>query len=304
MDNTRLIDLFIDSLKIERSAAKNTVLSYKNDIEHFAQHLYRKKPRVYLVSCSNLDIKEYIKYLNNQYYSSKSQSRKISALKQFYAFLEAEKLINEDPTVNISSPKVNKSLPKMLSPQEVVQLIEAATKHPNPMLYTMLELLYSCGMRVSELVALKLSSFVQNGSYVLIKGKGNKERIVPVSDIAQEALKRWLLERKKLIKNNKSLYLFPSVRAKSGYITRERFFQLLKELAIQCNIDYKKVSPHVIRHSFASHILNNGGDLVSIQHMLGHTNLTTTEIYTHVLNKKLQDAVFKHHPLNKISPNN
>lgn len=296
----RLINLFLDSLKIEKGLSVNTISSYTNDIVDFAEFLSRRKPQRTLSTCSNDDIKAYLQNLHKKGFTAKTQSRRISAIKQLYVFLFNEKIVSQNPSQNIKNPKLAKSLPKFLSEEEVIKMIEVAQKDKNLMLYTMLEVLYSTGIRVSELVSLKLSSLIEEGMFLRVLGKGNKERIIPLVEIATNAIKNWLLVREsniKLTEENK-LFLFPSNKSASGYISRERFAQLLKELAIKCNIDREKVSPHVIRHSFASHLLNNGGDLKSIQNMLGHSDISTTEIYTHMLDSKLKEAVYNNHPLN------
>ena len=303
----RLVNLFLDSLKIEKGLSVNTISSYTNDIVDFAEFLSKRKPQRSIDTAQNEDIKNYLQILHKKGFTAKTQSRRISAIKQLYAFLLSEKIINQNPSQSIKNPKLAKSLPKFLSQEEVIKMIEVAQKEENKMLYTMLEVLYSTGIRVSELVGLKLSSLLEGAMFLRVLGKGNKERIIPLVEIATEALESWVLVRGSYIKlsEENKLFLFPSNKAASGHISRERFAQLLKELAIKCNIDREKVSPHVIRHSFASHLLNNGGDLKSIQNMLGHSDISTTEIYTHMLDSKLKEAVYNNHPLNyyKKKPN-
>ncbi|MCL2567314.1 MAG: tyrosine recombinase [Alphaproteobacteria bacterium] len=298
--NSTYINLFLDSLKIERGLSFNTIASYTNDIADFAAFLSKRKPQRNLDTADSADIQDYLQSLNRKSFSAKTQSRRISAIKQLYAFLFNEKIIPSNIAQSIKNPKLNKSLPKYLSEEEVLQMLEVSQKDKNPMLYTMLEVLYSTGVRVSELVSLKLSSLLEGGMFVRVFGKGGKERIIPLVDVATRAIEHWLNVRESHIaltaKNR--LFLFPSNRAGSGHLSRERFAQLLKELAVKCNIDREKVSPHVLRHSFASHLLNNGGDLKSIQNMLGHSDIATTEIYTHMLDSKLIEAVYKNHPLN------
>ena len=294
-----LIALFIDSLKVERGLSKNTLVSYLNDLNHFYTFLITRKPKKTIETALEDDALSYISMLSTKGFNAKTQSRRLSALKQFYNFCNNENHLEHNPFVNIKNPKMEKNLPKFLSEEEMVMLLDMAKKHENKMIYPMLEILYSTGLRVSELVSLKISSIIEQSTFLLVRGKGEKERIVPLTSIAQKVIKDWLLQLKVLFPIKNNLYVFPSSKAKQGYITRERFAQILKELAINCNIDYYKVSPHVIRHSFASHILNNGGDLKSIQSMLGHSDISTTEIYTHILDSKLKEAVFQHHPLAK-----
>ena len=303
----RLVNLFLDSLKIEKGLSKNTISSYTNDIVDFAEFLAKRKPQRSLDTANNEDIQAYLQNLHKRGFTAKTQSRRISAIKQLYLFLKTEKIINQNPSQSIKNPKLAKSLPKYLSQDEVINMIEFAQLEKNKMLYTMLEVLYSTGIRVSELVSLKLSSLLEGGMFLRVLGKGNKERIIPLVEIATNALHNWILLRGSSVKLNEDnkLFLFPSNKSASGHLSRERFAQLLKELAIKCNIDREKVSPHIIRHSFASHLLNNGGDLKSIQNMLGHSDISTTEIYTHMLDSKLKEAVYKNHPLNyyKGKPN-
>lgn len=296
----RLLSLFLDSLKVEKGLSLNTIHSYTNDIVDISIFLAKRKPQRTLETCQNDDIRVYLQSLHKKGFTAKTQSRRISAIKQFYMFLFNEKIISKNPSQNIKNPKLPKSLPKFLSEEEILKMLEVSQKHKNPMLYTMLEVLYSSGIRVSELVNLKVSSLIENGMFLLVKGKGDKERLIPLVEVATNAIENWLLLRASYIKitDKNKLFLFPSNKAESGHISRERFAQILKELAIECNIDREKVSPHVIRHSFASHLLNNGGDLKSIQNMLGHSDISTTEIYTHVLDSKLKEAVYNNHPLN------
>ncbi|MDR0484528.1 MAG: tyrosine recombinase [Alphaproteobacteria bacterium] len=298
--DTSQLNLFLDSLKIEKGLSANTIASYTHDITDFALFLSKRKPQRNLDTAGTEDIQDYLQSLTRKSFTAKTQSRRISAIKQLYSFLHSEKIINSNISQSIKNPKLNKSLPKFLSEDEVLKMLEVSVKDKNPLLYTMLEVLYSTGVRVSELVSLRLSSLLEGGMFLLVKGKGDKERVIPLVDIATRAIENWLNVRDSYIKltPKNSLYLFPSNKSASGHISRERFAQVLKELAIKCNIAAEKVSPHVLRHSFASHLLNNGGDLKSIQNMLGHSDIATTEIYTHMLDSKLKEAVYKNHPLN------
>ncbi|UQY79964.1 site-specific tyrosine recombinase XerD [Candidatus Hepatincola sp. Av] len=294
-----LIETFLDSLKVEKGLSFNTVVAYRTDLQDLLSFLQARKPAKNLESATNEDILHYIYILSKKSFAKATQSRRISALKQFYEFYVNEKVINVNPTIGLKSPKKTDSLPKFLTENEILHMLNIASSFENKMLYIMLEVLYATGLRVSELVSLKISAFLVDDEVLLVKGKGSKERIIPLTSIAYQKLKEWLGLRwqhyNKSIKNE--YYIFPSNRSTQGHISRERFAQLLKELAGKCNIDYKRVSPHVIRHSFASHLLNNGANLTTIQNMLGHADIATTEIYTHVLESKLQDAIFKNHPL-------
>ncbi len=298
----KVILLFSEMLKVEKGLSTYTISAYKTDIEQFGKFLFKRKPKKYLMQAVKEDFLLYIKNLNSKELSNTTQSRKISALKQFYTFSFEEKHINHNPTVGLKNPKIGKALPKFLTEKEIDDLLKTASKSKDKMFYVMLEMLYATGLRISELVTMKLSDLIDNHSIIIVKGKGNKERMIPLLEVVQKILKEWLIERQTIVK--KSIFLFPSKHSKKGHITRERFAQKLKDLAITCGIDTNLVSPHVFRHSFASHILNNGGDLRSIQQMLGHSSISTTEIYTHILDKKLKEDVFKNHPLSKQNRNN
>jgi integrase/recombinase XerD len=221
-------------------------------------------------------------------------------MRQFFRFLYSEGVRGDDPTTTIESPRRGRPLPKLLSEQEVSQLLERARGKRGPegmRLTALLETLYATGMRVSELVSLPLSAVARDPRYILVRGKGNKERLVPLSEPAREALNGYKSVRGQFCRNGvESPYLFPS-RGGSGYLTRHRFAQLLKQLSTEAGIAPSKVSPHVLRHAFATHLLNRGADLRSVQQMLGHADIATTQIYTHVLDERLKSLVETHHPL-------
>ncbi|MGV3279092.1 site-specific tyrosine recombinase/integron integrase [Rickettsiales bacterium LUAb2] len=293
---SKFISLFIDFLRVEKGLSKNTLSAYLVDLVQFNDFLLKRRPRKLLETAEYNDVKDYLANISRKNFTAKSQARYMSTLRQFYSFLLNEKYILFNPCENIENPKINKSLPKYLSEDEIKTLFNEVIKLKDDRLLTMLEILYSSGLRVSELVGLKISSIIEDGNFLLIKGKGNKERIVPLTGLAKDALFNWLKNRKSMANFSNSVWLFPS-NAKEGHITRERFAQQLKQVAIAGNINYNKVSPHVIRHSFASHMLERGANLKTIQDLLGHSDITTTEIYTHVLEEKLKDIVFSKHPL-------
>jgi integrase/recombinase XerD len=294
-----ILQLFLDNLNVEKGLSENSISSYLTDMLDCQTFLSKRKPARNLQNANGDDLLTYIKQLQSRGFSAKTQSRRISALKQFYLFCYSEKLITNNPAMELKNPKIGKTLPKFLSVDEIDKLLKYAKAQKSRLFYVMLEVLYSSGLRVSELVGLKLSNIVYDGDFLQVLGKGNKERIIPLTEIAQRELKDWIKVRVEHIKLNdkNKLFLFPSSKGSSGHITREGFAQILKSYAVACNIDYNKISPHTIRHSFATHILNNGGDLKAIQNMLGHSDIATTEIYTHVLEGKLKDAVFNNHPL-------
>jgi len=297
-------------LAAERGAAKNTILSYQRDLEHF-NNFYSD---VDLIQISTEHIQTYLKHLLEREYSASSRARKLSSLRHFYKFLHEEKYTKHNPTLAIDSPKLSKPLPKTLSEGEVDSLIKASYEVPGPdgeRLSCLLELLYATGMRVSELVSLPLHAIENrqiaqdsNLSFIIIQGKGGKERIVPLSNAAQQALHEYMKIRVYYEPDGQSSnWLFPS-SGKEGYLTRQRFGQLLKQVAVTAHIQPSKVSPHVLRHAFATHLLHNGADLLSLQKLLGHSDISTTEIYTHVLHEKLTKLVFDHHPLSNESKSN
>lgn len=286
------IDSFLEMMSVERNASRNTLESYGRDLNDFFESIKNNAE-----NCTEAEIEKYLQTLAKKGFSARSRARKLSSLRQFFLYLYNEKIRQTNPCNSIDSPKLNKNLPKFLSEQEIIKLLEAASKDLR--LSAMLEILYASGLRVSELVNLKKNSirFDSDEVYLQVKGKGNKERLVPLGSKAVSAINRY-------IENNKpEIWLFPA--AKNGKfnkpITRQGFAGLLKQTAINAGLDYKKISPHVLRHSFASHLLDNGADLRLVQELLGHAKIATTQIYTHIQTKKLQQVVTSKHPLAKHS---
>ena len=304
------IDAFLDMMFAEKNAAKNTRAAYNRDLTH-AKDFFLKKCKTDITKACEEDIKKYLKSLTE--YSARTHSRRLSALRQFYKFLCSEKIREDNPTRFIDAPKRGQVLPKCLSEKDVDDLLNAAYNYKGDegvRLRAMLELLYSSGLRVTELVGLPVRAVQFERGIVFVRGKGDKERIVPVGEPAIKAIKEWLGVRKRLLgdKVNSSPFLFPSLtfkcegasRVKSfKHITRQRLFQLLKELAIGAGINPKNLSPHVVRHAFATHLIEHGADLRSVQSMLGHSDIATTQIYTHLANEHLIKTVIEHHPLAK-----
>ncbi|WP_032113674.1 site-specific tyrosine recombinase XerD [Candidatus Paracaedibacter symbiosus] len=301
------IELFLEMLAAEKASAQNTILSYQRDLADFAAFIAPK----FLRLSEKADVESYLQSLASRGLAATTQGRRLSAIKQFYKFLLSEQLIEGDPTQLLDSPKPERPLPKTLTMEEVDFLInQAATTATTPQgirLSCLLEILYASGLRVSELVSLPFAvipkdlSRLVDQQMLFIKGKGGRERLVPLGQHAVEALQNYLKIRPRFLEtvhpaNHK--WLFPS-RSKEGYLTRHRFFQLLKELAIASNIDPEKVSPHVVRHAFATHLLQGGADLLSIQKLLGHADISTTQIYTHVVANHVVNLVTQHHPLAK-----
>lgn len=291
------IEGFLEMLLTERGAAENTLSGYRrdlNDFESFA--LQRGKD---LSSVSAKDIQAYLKFLDDSGLKASTQARRLSAIRQLFSYLLGEDIRHDDPALNIDSPRAGRRLPKYLTEAEVDSLLAVADGDTpeKKRLLSLLHLLYATGLRVSELVSLPFPALRDQDRFLIVRGKGNKERLVPVNQSSKQALDDYLDVREKFCPDGgHSKWLYPS-RGGQGYLTRQRLGQLLKELAIEANIDPAKVSPHVLRHAFASHLLANGADLRSLQKMLGHSDISTTQIYTHVLQERLKEIVATHHPL-------
>ena len=293
------IDAFLEMQIAECGSSPNTVAAYRRDLEDLNHFLMER--HVALSQASNQDLRDYLAFLKNNYYSAKTQSRHMSTLREFYRFLFSEDKIKSNPTDYLESPKTQKSLPKYLSEEDVFLLIQNAGQ-VSMRLQTLLEVLYASGMRVSELVGLPLAAVAQENKRIYVIGKGNKERIVPLNDKACEVLDKWLIQREIIYpRADKNKWLFPA-KSKSGHLTRGGFFKELKKLALIIGLDPARVSPHVFRHSFASHLIAHDADLRSVQKLLGHADIATTEIYTHVLPNRLKKTIEKSHPLAYNSP--
>ncbi|MFD1327963.1 site-specific tyrosine recombinase XerD [Mycoplana ramosa] len=303
------IEAFLEMMSAERGAAANTLSSYERDLEDARSYLTERQ--VQLTEASPDDLRGYLGHLARQGFKASSQARRLSALRQFYKFLYAEGLRGDDPTGILDAPRKQRALPKTLSVDDVTRLIALAQEearapganHLNRLrMHALIELLYATGMRVSELVSLPATVLAQNGRFLVVKGKGNKERLVPLSRSAIAALQTYgavLAEEQARQENAKeSPYLFPST-SKEGYLPRQVFARDLKALASRAGIRASTLSPHVLRHAFASHLLQNGADLRAVQELLGHSDISTTQIYTHVLEERLHRLVQDHHPLAK-----
>ncbi len=281
------IDVFLEALVAEKGRSEKTIESYSSDLNHADQTLPNG-----LLNATEGDIQNYLSSLPDK---SSSIARKASSLRSFYKFLMLEKIISSNPTKNLELPKRTRPLPKLLSTEEIDLLISSAGDIKNSVrLRAMIELLYASGLRVSELCELPLTGIL--GDHLLIHGKGAKERMVPMHVGAQQALQKWL----ELRGDTDSKYVFPST-SKTGHITRDGFFKILKKCAILSGIEPARVSPHVLRHSFASHLLVHGANLRAIQTMLGHEDISTTQIYTHVLPEQLRETMENYHPLSSKS---
>lgn len=303
------ISTFLDAQAAERGAANNTQMAYARDLSDFDEWL-TDKGRTFEVA-SRENIEAYLVYCDAQGLAKSTRARRLSAIKQLFRFAFEEGWRSDNPAIQIRGPGRDKRLPKTLEVTEVDRLIEAAkstgrSASDRARNSCLIELLYATGMRVSELVSLPVSAARGDPRMLLILGKGGKERMVPLSPPARTALKHWLNDRDQaeaaaLEKGaSTSLFLFPS-RGKSGHLTRHRFYLLIKEFAVTGGVSPAKVTPHTLRHAFATHLLANGADLRSIQTLLGHADVATTEIYTHVLDERLKELVLEHHPLARIS---
>ena len=290
-------DLFEEMLRAERGASDNTVQAYRRDLAHLAAFLAEEGAT--LDNAGPGALSGYLAALDRAGMAPRTAARRLSAMRQFYGFLHAEGRRADNPTATLEAPRRGRPLPKLLSEPEVDGLLQAAGDRPGPdgvRLVALMQLLYATGMRVSELVSLPLAAAVRDPRLILVRGKGGKERLVPLNQGAREAVQAWVEVRNRNPRLAVSRFLFPS-RSGAGHLTRHRFGQLLKDLAIEAGIDPPRVSPHVLRHAFATHLLNRGADLRSVQQMLGHADISTTQIYTHVLDERLRRLVEDHHPL-------
>jgi integrase/recombinase XerD len=290
-----LVDSFLSYQAAVKGLSKNTLESYGRDVLKFIDYLEKRNiSRIEGVKYNN--ILEYVTTLQGEGINIRSVARNLVSLKQFFKFLLLEKIIVEDPSLNIKTPKMKRSIPGFLSLADVERILSAPDPASNEGIRdrAMLETLYACGIRASELVNLELNSVNFELGYVIVYGKGSKERLVPTGEKARTALKDYLaLSRPNILKTRSSPYLFVTRRGKE--MTRQGFWKILKNYAIKCGIN-RGISPHTIRHSFATHLLERGADLRTIQIMLGHSDISTTQIYTHIANERLKEIHRKYHP--------
>jgi integrase/recombinase XerD len=299
------IELFLDMIATERGASKNTIEAYRRDLGDYASFLTAKGSGI--ARASTDDVRSYLAALVKRGMAANTSARKLSAIRQLHRFLYAEGKRKDDPAAVLEGPRRGRALPKVLSIEEVSRLFEAArgtakkaAEHRAEYLRALrlvcvLEALYATGLRVSELIALPAAAARAEGGTIIVRGKGGKERLVPLGQAAQKAMRDY---RKLLIeaKIGETRWLFPSF-GDSGHITRQHVARELKELASAAGIDPRKMSPHVLRHAFASHLLANGADLRVVQALLGHADVSTTQIYTHLLDERLKSLVRDLHPL-------
>lgn len=305
------VDAFLNMLATERNAAQNTVFAYQRDIADISKFLEERNTT--MDKARTDELRQYLAHLAAQSkglrganVAVRTLARRLSAMRQYYQYLIGEGLRKDDPTSAIDSPKQTRTLPKVLSEDQVTHLITTAAKkkgQDGKRLIALLEVLYATGLRVSELVGLPLSAISTDRRSIIIKGKNNKERAMPLSEPARRALNAYLDARALFImpsrENLQKKWLFPSRTSEKGHLTRQRFAQILKDLGDDAGMEPGMVSPHVLRHAFATHMLSRGADLRSVQKMLGHADIATTQIYTHLLSDKLKEMVKEHHPLAK-----
>ena len=301
-----LIELFLDMVAAERGGAKNTLAAYARDLADFSAELGKAGRSI--ARASTEDLRGYLGSLGKRRFAASSVARRLSAIRQLYRFLYAEGRRADDPSAVIEGPKRGRALPKVLTIAEVDRLLARARtdmdKADQPALARLraarlaclIELLYATGLRVSELVALPISAAERNARMLTIRGKGNKERLVPLNEAAKKAMGEYLALLFAARPQRKAKWLFPSF-GEAGHLTRQHFARELKTLAAAAGLRAAQVSPHVLRHAFASHLLHNGADLRVVQTLLGHADISTTQIYTHVLEERLKSLVRDLHPL-------
>jgi integrase/recombinase XerD len=309
--DTKLIGLFLDMLAAEQGAGDNTLDAYRRDLTDFSEFLARSGQS--FAGAETQTVQDYLADLDTRGFKSSSVARRLSAMRHLFRFLLNERIRSDDPAAILSGPKRGRGLPKVLSIKDVDRMLTRAkelSQAPEASasqrlralrLYCLLEVLYATGLRVSELVALPLSAARRDARMIVVRGKGNKERLVPLNDASRQAMADYLAAMEALKPEKKknatpSKWLFPSF-GESGHLTRQHFARDLKELAAASGLAPRLVSPHVLRHAFASHLLHNGADLRIVQTLLGHTDISTTQIYTHVVEERLKSLVRDLHPL-------
>jgi integrase/recombinase XerD len=301
-----LIELFLDMLAAERGAGENTLAAYRNDLEDLSAHLRASRSAIANATTDNL--RKFIASLADRGFKSSSLARRLSAVRQLYRFLYSEGKRGDDPAAVLEGPKRARSLPKVLSIADVDKLLKTARVNSDNVeqpllqrlrasrLLCLLEVVYATGLRVSELVALPAAAARRDQRMLVVRGKGGKERLVPLNKQAKNAMAEYLELRAKAQRDKESKWLFPSF-GEQGHLTRQHFARELKTLGLACQIQSSRLSPHVLRHAFASHLLHNGADLRVVQTLLGHADISTTQIYTHVLEERLKTLVRDLHPL-------
>ena len=301
MSGAGWVEAFLEMMSVERASAKNTLTAYGKDLADAQAFLASRSNG--LAQASADDVEAYFNALSDRGLSPATAARRRAAVRQFYRFVLGEGWRADDPSRRVEAPKKGRPLPKVLSRDEVDRIIAAASARDGGQglrLGCMVELAYASGLRISELTALPLSVLAKDPAYLIVKGKGGKERLAPLNDAARAAVKAYLEARKTFLPKGDAAnpWLFPS-HGKSGRLTPRRFAQLLDEAAADAGIDPARVSPHVLRHAFATHLLEGGADLRVVQKLLGHADISTTQIYTHVAGERLREVMDTKHPLAK-----
>ena len=297
------ISSFLDAQAADLGSARNTLEAYGRDLKDFLMFLELKESS--FKTASRALVEGYLVHCDTQGLATATKARRLSSIKQLYRFAFEEDMRRDNPAIQVRGPGKGKHLPKSLSISEVNLLLQAARKMPKTKsekmrLTCLMELLYATGMRVTELVGLPTAAVRGDPRVILVRGKGGKERMIPLSRDARKTVTLWLSIRDADKMNSSSCFLFPS-RGREGHLSRVWFFQQIKRLASYANISAENVTPHTLRHAFATHLLAGGADLRSIQTLLGHADIATTEIYTHILDKRMRDLVLEHHPLAQTS---
>jgi integrase/recombinase XerD len=302
------IENFIEMMAVERACSRNTQYAYSKDLYYFCKYLEGRK--INFMGIDQEIIREYLKYINKNDIKNNTSARKLSSLRQFYKFLFQENILSHNPMNGIESPKISKNLPKIISVNYIMELIEHVKseidQNPSDLInkyrlqrfLSQIEILYSTGIRVSELLSIKLSHFNRSSSFLIVNGKGNKERIVPLTENAIREINQYIALLGNIYNLDNLVFLYPGLGGKST-MTRQYFAKQLKLHSRAAGLDPNQISPHVIRHAFASHMLSNGADLRAVQQMLGHSDISTTQIYTHILDEKLKATIKENHPLSK-----
>ncbi len=294
------LDLFLDMMAAERGASAHTLAAYQRDLTNLTGFLAKRKTD--LETAESADLDAYMSDLNKRGMAASTAARHLSSIKHFYKFLQAEALRKDNPADKLRRPKAQRPLPKLLSVAETEGLIAAAyalpqnsdkQRHDRLRAICLIEVLYATGLRVSELVSLPARAAESDARVLMVRGKGGRERMVPLSEPAKQALVNW-----RGVLDDKASHLFPA-RGKTGHLSRQRFAQILEQLAVQSGLSPARISPHVVRHAFATHLVENGADLRAVQQMLGHADISTTQIYTHVLEERKKQLLVESHPLSK-----
>lgn len=303
MSSAAAVREFLEALRVDRNAAANTLDSYRRDLDDLT--VFLKARKISVDEAKTAHLRDYLSHLTDSGLAASTQARRLSAIRQFYQFLLTENLRGDDPSAVLERPKTGRALPKTLSADQLDQLFTAAAarvsgaktaskKASALRLSALLELAYSSGMRVTEMVALPLAAFADGRDFLIVTGKGGRERLVPLGDQAITALNAYLEFRAVHCADVSNPFFFAT---KKSHVTRQWLFQNLESLATEAGLPAKSVTPHVLRHAFATHLLEGGADLRVVQELLGHSDISTTEIYTHVMDSRLRQLVEDHHPL-------